>query len=52
MSVSSGGGLTSRDGPHGQDLDAGLGTGVRAAVVQGVVDGDVAVQGDGQQVDH
>ena len=50
LSVASSRVLTSRDGPYSQDLDTGLGAGVGAAVVQGVVDGDVAVQGDGTQV--
>lgn len=42
--------LTHRDGPDSHDLEAGLGSGVEAAVVEGVSDGDVAVQRDGTQV--
>ncbi|XP_061647578.1 S-formylglutathione hydrolase isoform X3 [Phyllopteryx taeniolatus] len=42
--------LARRDGPHGHDLDAGLGARVEAAVVDGVPDGDVAVQRDGTQM--
>lgn len=42
--------LTDGDGPHSGDLHHGLGPGVEAAVLDGVADGDVAVQRDGAQV--
>lgn len=42
--------LTYGYGPHSDDLQEGLGSGVEAAVVDGVLDGDVAVQGDGAEV--
>lgn len=41
---------TYRNGPDGCDLQHGFGSGVEAAVLYGVADGDVAVQGDGAQV--
>lgn len=42
--------LTHRNCPGGADLDAGSGSGVGAAVVDGIADADVAVQRDGTQV--
>lgn len=42
--------LTYRYGPHGNDFQEGFGSGVEAAVVNGVLDGDIAVQGDGTEV--
>lgn len=42
--------LTYRDGPDSGDLHHGFGSGVEAAVLDGVPDGDVAVQRDGAQV--
>lgn len=42
--------LTYRNGPDGGDLHHGFGSGVEAAVLNGVADGDVSVQGDGAQV--
>lgn len=42
--------LTYRYGPDGGDLHHGFGSGVEAAVLDGVADGDVSVQGDGAQV--
>lgn len=41
---------TYRNGPDGCDLQHGFGSGVEAAVLDGVADGHVAVQGDGAQV--
>lgn len=41
---------TYRNGPDGCDLQHGFGSGVEAAVLYGVANGDVAVQGDGAQV--
>lgn len=42
--------LTDGYGPDSGDLHHGFGSGVEAAVLYGVADGDVAVQGDGAQV--
>lgn len=42
--------LTYRYGPDCSDLHHGFGSGVEAAVLYGVADGDVSVQGDGTQV--
>lgn len=42
--------LTYRDGPDSGDLHHCFGSGVEAAVLDGVADGDVAVQRDGAQV--
>lgn len=42
--------LTYRYGPNSGDLHHGFGSGVEAAVLYGIADGDVSVQGDGAQV--
>lgn len=42
--------LTYGDGPDSSNLHHGFGSGVEAAVLDGVANGDVSIQGDGAQV--
>lgn len=42
--------LTYGYGPHRNDFQEGFGSGVEAAMVNGVLDSHVAVQGDGAEV--
>lgn len=42
--------LTYRYGPYSNDFQEGFGSGVEAAMVNGVLDGNIAVQGDSTEV--